>query len=138
MVKNKIKKLWSEGKPVLHGWLSIGNPFTAEIMAAQGYDAISIDVQHGAIDYSAALPMFQAMSASGVSLGARVPWLDPAIIMKMLDAGALNVICPMVNTAEQAATFVSCLRYPPRWPAQLRPYTGCLRSWRGYRRGGER
>ena len=40
---------------MLHGWLSIGNPFTAEIMAAQGYDAISIDIQHGALDYSAAL-----------------------------------------------------------------------------------
>ncbi len=113
MIKNKVKQLWAEGKPVLHGWLSIGNPFTAEIMAAQGYDAISIDVQHGALDYSSVLPMYQAMRASGVALGARVPWLDPASIMKVLDAGALNVICPMVNTAEQAAEFVSYLRYPP-------------------------
>jgi 4-hydroxy-2-oxoheptanedioate aldolase len=121
MIRNRVKQLWSEGKPVLHGWLSIGNPFTAEIMAAQGYDAISIDVQHGAIDYSSALPMFQAMRASGVSLGARVPWLDPSIIMKVLDAGALNVICPMVNTAEQAATFVSYLRYPPNGQRSFGP-----------------
>lgn len=113
MIRNKVKELWSQGKPVLHGWLSIGNPFTAEIMAAQGYDAISIDLQHGALDYSAALPMFQAMRASGVALGARVPWLDPAAIMKVLDAGALNVICPMINTAAEAAAFVSYLRYPP-------------------------
>lgn len=113
MIKNKVKALWAEGKPVLHGWLSIGDPFTAEIMAAQGYDAISIDVQHGALDYSSVLPMFQAMRASGVVLGARVPWLDPAIIMKVLDAGALQVICPMVNTAEDAARFVSFVRYPP-------------------------
>ena len=110
---NKVRTLWSEGKPVLHGWLSIGNPFTAEIMAAQGYDAISIDIQHGALDYSAALPMIQSMRASGVSIGARVPWLDPAIIMKALDAGALNIICPMINTAAQAAEFVSYMRYPP-------------------------
>ena len=112
-MKNKVKELWSTGKPVLHGWLSIGNAFTAEIMAAQGYDAISIDVQHGALDYSSVLPMFQAMRASGVSLGARVPWLDPAIIMKVLDAGAMNIICPMINNREQAAEFVSYLRYPP-------------------------
>jgi len=110
---NKVKTLWAEGKPVLHGWLSIGNPFTAEIMAAQGYDAISIDIQHGALDYSAVLPMFQAMRASGVTIGARVPWLEPGIIMKALDAGAMNIICPMINTAEQAAEFVSYMRYPP-------------------------
>ncbi len=113
MFRNKVRQLWSEGKPVLHGWLSIGSPFTAEIMAAQGYDAITVDVQHGALDYSSLLPMFQAMRASGVALGARVPWLDPGAIMKSLDAGALNVICPMIGTAEQAAEFVSYLRYPP-------------------------
>jgi len=118
---NKVRTLWSEGKPVLHGWLSIGNPFTAEIMAAQGYDAISIDIQHGALDYAAALPMIQSMRASGVAIGARVPWLDPAIIMKVLDAGALNVICPMINTGAQAAEFVSYMRYPPQGQRSFGP-----------------
>ena len=59
------------------------------------------------------LPMLQAMRASGVVPLARVPWLEPGIIMKVLDAGAYGVICPMVNTPEQAAEFVSYLRYPP-------------------------
>lgn len=113
MIRNKVREIWNAGDPVLHGWLSIGNPFTAEIMAAQGYDAITVDVQHGALGYSEVLPMFQAMRASGVVLGARVPWLEPGIIMKMLDAGALQIICPMINTAAQAAEFVSYLRYPP-------------------------
>lgn len=113
MIRNTVKQLWTDGKPVLHGWLSIGNPFTAEIMAAQGYDAISIDWQHGALDYSHILPMFQAMRASGTTIGARVPWLEPASIMKALDAGAMQIICPMINTPEQAALLVSYLRYPP-------------------------
>ena len=113
MIPNKLKQLWSEGKPTINGWLSIGNPFTAEIMAAQGYDSVSIDMQHGALDYSAVLPMFQAMRASGTVVMARVPWLDPAMIMKVLDAGAYGVICPMTNTPEQVAEFVSYLRYPP-------------------------
>ncbi len=64
--------------------------------------------------------MLQAMRASGVVPMARVPWLEPGIIMKVLDAGAYGVICPMVNTPDQAAEFVSYLRYPPRGPAQLR------------------
>ena len=38
MIRNKLKQLWAAGKPTINGWLSIGNAFTAEIMAAQGYD----------------------------------------------------------------------------------------------------
>jgi 4-hydroxy-2-oxoheptanedioate aldolase len=113
MIPNKLKSLWADGKPTINGWCSIGNPFTAEIMAAQGYDSVSIDMQHGALDYSAVLPMFQAMRASGTVVMARVPWLDPAVIMKVLDAGAYGIICPMTNTAEEVREFVSYLRYPP-------------------------
>ena len=113
MIANKLKILWADGKPTINGWCSIGNPFTAEIMAAQGFDSITIDMQHGALDYSDLLPMFQAMRASGTTLMARVPWLEPGIIMKALDAGAYGIICPMVNSAEEAARFVSYMRYPP-------------------------
>ena len=113
MIPNKLKALWAAGKPTVNGWCSIGNPFSAEIMAAQGFDSITIDMQHGALDYSAVLPMFQAMRASGACLMARVPWLEPGVIMKALDAGAYGIICPMVSTAAQAAEFVSYLRYPP-------------------------
>ena len=113
MIPNKLKRLWAQGVPTINGWLSIGNAFTAEIMAAQGYDSVTIDVQHGALDYGDALPMLQAMRASGVVPMARTPWREPGIIMKLLDAGAYGIICPMVNTPREAAEFVSCVRYPP-------------------------
>ena len=113
MIANQLKGLWAAGKPSINGWCSIGNPFTAEIMAAQGFDSITIDKQHGALDYSDLLPMFQAVRASGTTLMARVPWLEPGIIMKALDAGAYGIICPMVNSADEAARFVSYMRYPP-------------------------
>jgi len=113
MIENGIRRIWAEGRPVLNGWLSIGNAFTAEIMAAQGYDSIAIDMQHGALDYAAVLPMFQAMRASGIVPLARVPWLEPGIIMKVLDAGAYGIICPMIDSAEDAARFVRYMRYPP-------------------------
>jgi 4-hydroxy-2-oxoheptanedioate aldolase len=114
MIGNGLKALWAAGKPALNGWCSIGNPFTAEIMAAQGFDSITVDMQHGALDYSALLPMFQAMRASGATLMARVPWLEPGMIMKALDAGAYGIICPMINSAGEAARLVSHLRYPPQ------------------------
>ena len=113
MIKNRLKQLWADGKPTINGWCSIGNSFTAEIMAAQGYDSVTIDGQHGALDYTSVLPMLQAMRASGTVPMVRVPWLEPGVIMKMLDAGAYGIICPMVSTAAQAAEFVSYLRYPP-------------------------
>jgi 4-hydroxy-2-oxoheptanedioate aldolase len=113
MIPNNLKTLWQEGRPTINGWLSIGSPFSAEIMAAQGYDSVTIDVQHGALDYGDVLPMFQAMRAAGVTLMARTPWREPGIIMKLLDAGAYGIICPMVNTPEEAAEFVSFVRYPP-------------------------
>ena len=53
MIPNKLHALWKEGKPVINGWLSIGNPFSAEIVASQGYDSLVIDQQHGLLDYSA-------------------------------------------------------------------------------------
>lgn len=105
----------------MNGWLSIGNPFTAEIMAAQGYDSITIDMQHGALDYNSALPMLQAMRASGVTVMARAPWREPGVIMKALDAGAQGIICPMINSAAEAAEFVSYMRYPPKGQRSFGP-----------------
>lgn len=113
MIKNGLKQAWAEGRGTINGWLSIASPFSAEIMAAQGYDSLTVDIQHGVIDYTAAVTMFQAIRASGVTPMARVPWLDPGAIMKVLDAGAYGVICPMVNSRAEAERLVSYVRYPP-------------------------
>ncbi len=121
MFSNRLKQQWAEGRAAINGWLSIGNPFTAEIMAAQGYDSVTIDAQHGALDYSAVLPMLQAMRASGVTPLVRVPWREPGAVMKALDAGAQGIICPMVNSAAEAAEFVSYTRYPPHGQRSFGP-----------------
>lgn len=113
MKPNKIKAMWREGKPVVNGFLSIPCAFVSELMAEQGYDALTIDLQHGVVDYQTSVGMLQAMRASGVTPMVRVPWLEPGIIMKALDAGAYGVVCPMINSAEQAARLVSYVRYPP-------------------------
>ena len=121
MIPNALKAAWAEGRPTLNGWLSIGSPFVAEVMAAQGYDSLTVDMQHGVIDYAQAVAMFQAMRASGVMPMARVPWLDPGAIMKVLDAGAYGVICPMVNSGAEAARLVSYVRYPPKGTRSFGP-----------------
>ncbi len=113
MSMNALKTTWAAGRPTLNGWLSIASPFGAEIMAAQGYDSLTVDLQHGIIDYAQGVAMLQAIRASGVTPLARVPWLDAGAIMKMLDAGALGIICPMINSRAEAERFVSYVRYPP-------------------------
>ena len=64
MIKNSLKPKWAAGQPTINGWLSINSPFVAEIMAAQDYDSITIDAQHGAVSYEGALGMLQAMRAT--------------------------------------------------------------------------
>jgi 4-hydroxy-2-oxoheptanedioate aldolase len=113
MIANGIRKKWADGKAVINGWLSTSSPFVAEIMAAQGYDSLTIDLQHGFVGYEAATSMLQAMRASGVTHMVRVPWLDPADIVKALDAGAYGIICPMINNRAEATRLVSYMRYPP-------------------------
>ena len=113
MKPNGLRALWHRGEAALNGWLSIGDAFAAEIMAAQGYDAVTIDLQHGMIDERAALAILQAVRASGVTPLVRVPWLAPAGVMRALDMGAHGIVCPMVETPAQAAELVSYVRYPP-------------------------
>ncbi|WP_415504169.1 HpcH/HpaI aldolase family protein [Acetobacter sp.] len=119
--RNPIRRIWAEGRAVLNGWLSISSPFSAEIMASAGYDSVTIDIQHGAVDYTGMLPMLQAVRASGVATMARASWLDPGSIMKILDAGAWGIICPMINTRAEAERLVSYVRYPPNGTRSFGP-----------------
>lgn len=132
MIKNGVKQRWAEGKPVINGWLSIGNSFSAEIMAGQGYDSLTVDMQHGIVGYDGTVPMLQAMRASGVTPLVRVPWLDPADIMKALDAGAYGVICPMINTRAEAERLVSYVRYPPAGVRSFGPSRALFSAGPGY------
>ncbi|MCY4461814.1 MAG: aldolase/citrate lyase family protein [Albidovulum sp.] len=132
MIPSNLKKLWQQGRPAVNGWLSIPCGFSAEIMAEQGYDSLTVDIQHGLIGYSDAVAMLQSMRASGVVPLVRAPWLDPGMIMKSLDAGAYGVICPMVNNREQAERFVSYCRYPPLGVRSFGPTRANISAGPGY------
>jgi len=110
---NNLLKKWKENKPVVNAWLSIPNSFTAEAFGKMGWDAITIDMQHGQADYSSSVPMLQALSSSSSTPMVRVPWSEPGIIMRMLDLGVLGIISPMINTKEDCEKFVSYCYYPP-------------------------
>ncbi|GAB4234589.1 MAG: aldolase/citrate lyase family protein [Methyloligellaceae bacterium] len=113
-MSDRLVKLFESGRPMVNGWLALPCGFSAEIMACQGWDTLTIDLQHGLIDYGAATQMLSAIATTDTVPLVRAPWLDPGAIMKLLDAGALGVICPMINTAAEAEALVAACRYPPR------------------------
>ena len=121
MRKNGLRKIVADGGRVVNGWLAIPNSYSAEVMAHQGGDAVTIDLQHGPVDFQTAVTMLQAISTTNAVPMARVPWNDAAIMMKLLDAGAYGLICPMINTKEEAEQFVGFCRYPPRGTRSMGP-----------------
>ena len=129
MRANGIKQLWDNNQPVVNGWASIANTFSAEILAASGFDSVTMDMQHGLVGYQKVVEMLQAVSGYNITPMVRVPWNDPSMVMRCLDAGAYGIICPMVNTKEECEKFVSACRYAPRGnrsfgPARAKIYGG--------------
>lgn len=126
MRENHLRTLWRNDQAAVNGWLAIPNGFAAETMAHQGWDTLTIDLQHGVVDYQAMVAMLQAISTTPVVPIVRVPWLEPGIVMKTLDAGAYGVICPMVNTREDAQKLVAWTHYAPRGTRSFGPVRALL------------
>lgn len=114
MRENLLRRLWGEGRAALNAWLTIPSAWTAELVASAGFDAVTIDRQHGLADDATAVAMLQAISTTAAAPLVRLAWNDPAAVMRALDAGAWGVICPMVNNRAEAEAFVGACRYPPR------------------------
>ena len=132
MRENNIKTIWAKGGTVINGWLAIPSSISAELMALQDWDSICIDLQHGAIGYETAITMLQAISTTNKTPIVRVPANEGGIIGKVLDAGAYGVICPMVNTAAEAAAFVRSCRYHPLGQRSVGPLRASLYAGADY------
>jgi|TARA_B100000401_G_scaffold396701_1_gene306383 4-hydroxy-2-oxoheptanedioate aldolase len=133
--KNKLKQFIKEGKPIINGWLQIPSSFSAEVMAHQGWDSLTIDMQHGLVDYPNALQMLQVISTTEVTPLARVNWNEPGQIMKILDAGCYGVICPMVSNKSEAERFVQACMYPPKGYRSFGPIRGLIYGGSDYGNG---
>ncbi|MFO1268762.1 MAG: aldolase/citrate lyase family protein [Rubrivivax sp.] len=121
MRENRLRTLWQADKAALNGWLAVPSSFSAEVMAHQGWDTLTIDLQHGVVDYQAMVGMLTAISTTATMPIVRVPWLEPGIVMKSLDAGAYGIICPMVNTRDDAAKLVAWTHYAPQGTRSFGP-----------------
>ncbi|MDJ0769359.1 MAG: aldolase/citrate lyase family protein [Ilumatobacter sp.] len=122
-----LRETWAAGGETLGLWLSLPTTVSAEATALQPVDYVCIDTQHGAIDYQASVSMIQAIELGGGTPIVRVPWNEPGIIGKTLDAGAHGVIVPMVNDREQAEAVVRAARYVPDGARSWGPVMAAMR-----------
>lgn len=121
MKKNPLKQIWEDGGYVINGWLHIPNTWSAEVMANAGWDSILVDMQHGMHSMESAIQLLQAISTTDTIPLARVNWHSAGETMRLLDAGAYGIICPMVNTRAECEAFVGACRYPPQGYRSLGP-----------------
>ena len=132
MRKNQALAKWRAGEQTLGGWLSLANAHTAEMMANAGFDWVCADLQHGLIDYNDLKAMLPAVSTTAVTPLVRVAGNVPDQIMKVLDAGAMGVIVPLVNTRAEADRAVGACLYPPLGYRSFGPIRAALYGGQGY------
>lgn len=123
---DRLRRQLETGPVVVNAWVSGDSTYLAEVLSHAGYDAVTIDLQHGLFDVGSAIRLLQATSA-GPAVGlARSPSLDPAVIGKLLDGGAWGIICPAIDSPEAARALVAACRYPPSGLRSYGPARGLL------------
>ncbi len=99
--------------PTFGSWITLNNPFIAEIMSDAGFDWLCIDMEHSVIDYAEAQQIILAIQSKGLKAFVRVGENNTRIIKRVLDAGADGIIVPSVNSAAEAQKAVHSVKYPP-------------------------
>jgi 4-hydroxy-2-oxoheptanedioate aldolase len=126
MRANRIRELWADGKAALNCWITLPGTLAAEMLAHQGWDSLTVDLQHGQSDFGSMCAMFAAISTTNTVPLMRVAWNMPGDVMRALDAGAYGVICPNIDSAEECRRFVGACRYPPQGYRSFGPKRGLL------------
>ena len=132
-----LRELWALKTPTLGAWLTVASSTIAEATARVGFDYVCADNQHGALDYQATVAMVQGVLLGGSRPIARVPWNEPGVIGKMLDAGCEGLVVPMVNSVEEAEAVVRACRYPPLGARSFGPVLAGIRHDRYWRNAND-
>jgi 4-hydroxy-2-oxoheptanedioate aldolase len=113
MTDNLLKADLKKGVVAIGIWIVTPSPINAEFLALLGLDYLCIDCQHGPIAEDAIFSMIQAVARTGVAPIVRVPSARSDVLGRALDAGAVGVVVPMVNSVEEARVAVAACRYHP-------------------------
>ena len=112
LLDSKVMERLRNHEPVSAAWAQLGNPFSAEIFAEAGFDALIIDMEHAPWDAFDVASAMQACKGTGCAPIVRVPWNDMIWCKRALDLGAYGIHVPFVSTAEEAEEAVKFCKYP--------------------------
>jgi 2-keto-3-deoxy-L-rhamnonate aldolase RhmA len=112
-MKCNLKNTLKAGKVTLGTWVTIGHPDVPDLLQGLGFDWLVFDTEHAPIGRETLGRLLQAVNGEKVCPIVRVGAIDQYMIKSALDMGAHGVVCPLVNTAEEANTAVKYLKYPP-------------------------
>jgi 4-hydroxy-2-oxoheptanedioate aldolase len=127
-----LRTIWEQGRTAVGAWCGIPSALSAEALARSGFDWVCIDMQHGCMDYPIALEMIRAIDATPCQAIVRVPWNEPSMIGRVLDAGADGVIVPMIQSPAEAQAAVNACLYPPNGRRSFGPMRVGLREGGSY------
>ena len=113
MKTNPVKEKLRRGEPSFGTWLSMGDLYATRVLARMGFDWLTLDIEHSAVDMAQAATVFAAVADAGCVPLARVPEGSHHYIKRVLDAGAWGIVVPMVDTVEQAKLAIAAAKYPP-------------------------
>jgi 4-hydroxy-2-oxoheptanedioate aldolase len=123
MREDRFRQAARERRTLFSAWLTLNSPFLIELIGEAGWDCITMDQQHGLGGNEAQLGCLTAARGCGMPAIVRVANNDPGLVGRALDAGAQGVMCPLIESVEDADAFVRAVKFPPRG----------LRSWGPYR-----
>jgi 4-hydroxy-2-oxoheptanedioate aldolase len=110
---NSFRKALAARQPQVGLWLSMADPYLAEVSATAGFDWLLVDGEHAPNDLRSTLAALQAIAPYRSQPVVRAVAGEVALVKQLLDIGAQNLLIPMVDTAEQARRLVAATRYPP-------------------------
>lgn len=117
-----LKELGSPaGRGIRTTWLHSASSLSGEMIARVGWDCLVADMQHSMTGFDEMVALLQVITNLGEVVLVRPPALDPALIGRLLDAGASGIICPMVSSVAEAQILISACRYPPRGSRSIGP-----------------
>lgn len=128
---NELRARWSAGEATFGLWSAISDSFAIELAALSKLDYLCLDQQHGMVDFKDLAGLLPAIERHGVLPITRVPVNETSTIGRALDAGAMGVVVPMVNTAGEAASAVAACRYAPSGMRSFGPIRAAIAAGTG-------
>ena len=112
---NSLRHILRNDQCAIGSWINTVSPVAAELMSAAGFDFLTVDAEHSAVDVAGAQSLFQAIRSGNPDCAplVRLPGIDHDVIRRFVDAGATGVIAPLVNSPEQARGVIRAVKYPP-------------------------